>query len=111
MYGKEDTADALIEKLSADKDTIMRCGGIYTIAEAYTPLPWRIVAPGVRWVSRIVQLLSESYSPHVRYGGSLALGISCAGTGSSDGIELLEPMTKGNVDSVRQGALAMILIQ
>lgn len=32
-------------------------------------------------VPRIVQLLAESYNPHVRYGATLALGISCAGTG------------------------------
>jgi 26S proteasome regulatory subunit N2 len=32
-------------------------------------------------VPRLVQLLSESYNPHVRYGATLALGISCAGTG------------------------------
>jgi 26S proteasome regulatory subunit N2 len=58
--------------------------------------------------------LSESYNPHVRYGATLALGISCAGTGSMDAIELLEPMTRDPVDFVRQGALislAMILIQ
>lgn len=33
-------------------------------------------------VPRVVQLLSESYNPHVRHGATLALGISCAGTGS-----------------------------
>ena len=32
-------------------------------------------------VPRVVQLLSESYNPNVRYGSALALGISCAGTG------------------------------
>jgi 26S proteasome regulatory subunit N2 len=32
-------------------------------------------------VPRIVQLLSESYNPHVRYGSAMALGLSCAGTG------------------------------
>lgn len=32
-------------------------------------------------VPRVVQLLSESYNPHVRHGATLALGISCAGTG------------------------------
>jgi 26S proteasome regulatory subunit N2 len=32
-------------------------------------------------VPRVVQLLSESYNPHVRYGSAMALGISCAGTG------------------------------
>jgi 26S proteasome regulatory subunit N2 len=44
----------------------------------------------------------------------MALGISCAGTGLRDAIDLLEPMLKDPVDFVRQGsmiALAMILIQ
>lgn len=65
-------------------------------------------------VPRIVQLLSESYNPNVRYGAAIALGIACAGTGLEEAIELLEPMTKDTVDYVKQGsciALAMILIQ
>ena len=65
-------------------------------------------------VPRIVQLLSESYNPHVRYGATLALGIACAGTAEPEALELLEPMTKDTVDFVRQGALiatAMILVQ
>lgn len=65
-------------------------------------------------VPRVVQLLAESYNPHVRHGATLALGISCAGTGLQAAIDLLEPMTKDPVDFVRQGAymaLAMILIQ
>ncbi|KAG0099850.1 proteasome regulatory particle base subunit [Podila epicladia] len=142
MYGKENAADALIEKLSSDKDPILRYGGMYTIAMAYcgtgnnkairrllhvavsdvnddvrraavTSLGF-ILFRSYKQVPRIVQLLSESYNPHVRYGACLALGISCAGTGSLDAIELLEPMTKDNVDFVRQGAfiaLAMILMQ
>lgn len=142
MYGKEDAADVLIERLSADKDPILRYGGMYTIAMAYagtgsnkairrllhvavsdvnddvrraavTALGF-IMFRSHKQVPRIVQLLSESYNPHVRYGACLALGISCAGTGSLDAIELLEPMTKDNVDFVRQGAfiaLAMVLMQ
>ncbi|KAG0327315.1 proteasome regulatory particle base subunit [Dissophora globulifera] len=142
MYGKEDAADALIEQLAADKDPIMRYGGMYTIAMAYcgtgsnkairrllhvavsdvnddvrraavTALGF-ILFRSYKQVPRIVQLLSESYNPHVRYGACLALGISCAGTGSLEAIELLEPMAKDNVDFVRQGAfiaLAMILMQ
>ena len=44
-------------------------------------------------VPRIVQLLSESYNPHVRCGATLALGIACAGTGSQEAVDLLLPMT------------------
>ena len=59
-------------------------------------------------------MLSESYNPHVRYGAALAVGISCAGSGLSDAISLLEPLTSDVVDFVRQGALiamAMVMIQ
>ncbi|KAI8369483.1 armadillo-type protein [Radiomyces spectabilis] len=142
MYGKEEQADGLIDQLLDDKDLILRYGGIYTIAMAYsgtgnnkairrllhvavsdvsddvrraavTALGF-ILLRNPKQVPRIVQLLSESYNPHVRYGATLALGISCAGTGDLDALELLEPMTKDPVDFVRQGAFisqAMILIQ
>jgi 26S proteasome regulatory subunit N2 len=63
---------------------------------------------------KIVSLLAESFNPHVRYGATLAVGISCAGSGLKEAISLLEPMAKDPVDFVRQGAmiaLAMIVIQ
>merc|ERR1712179_633602 len=62
----------------------------------------------------VVQLLSESYNPHVRYGAAMALGFACAGTGSKEAIALIEPMTNDPVNYVRQGALiasALILVQ
>jgi len=65
-------------------------------------------------VPRMVELLSESYNPHVRYGAAMALGISCAGTGLDEAIDLLEPMIKDPTDFVRQGALialSMIMVQ
>ena len=41
-------------------------------------------------VPYIVQLLSESYNPHVHRGGTtLALGIACAGTSLQDAVEIL----------------------
>jgi 26S proteasome regulatory subunit N2 len=65
-------------------------------------------------VPRVVQLLAESYNPHVRYGATMALAFSCAGSGSPEALELIEPMIKDPVDYVRQGALiamAMVLMQ
>lgn len=47
-------------------------------------------------------------------GATLALGLSCAGTGLQDAVEILEPMIKDPVDFVRQGALialGMVLVQ
>ncbi|KZO96227.1 putative RPN2-26S proteasome regulatory subunit [Calocera viscosa TUFC12733] len=141
-YGKQGTADEVIDLLIKEKDPILRYGGVYTIALAYagtsdnnavrrvlhlavsdtsddvrraavTSLAFLLFKNPTQ-VPRVVQLLSESYNPHVRYGATLALGISCAGTGLQDAVELLEPMTKDPVDFVRQGAmisLAMILVQ
>ncbi|CDS00444.1 hypothetical protein [Sporisorium scitamineum] len=142
FYGKEEKAEAMIGTLLADKDAILRYGGVYTIALAYAGtannkairrllhIAVSDVSDDVRraavtslgfllfrnptQVPRIVQLLSESYNPHVRYGSTLALGIACAGTGLDEAVDLLEPMTKDPVDFVRQGAciaLAMIFIQ
>lgn len=129
-YGKQEEAEDLIETLCADKvsvvgfavsppipmligiplqDAIIRYGGIYAVALAYTGtgnnkairrllhVAVSDVDDDVRraavtalgfilfrqptQVPRIVQLLSESYNPHVRCGATLALGLSCAGTG------------------------------
>ncbi len=49
-----------------------------------------------------MQLLSESYNPHVRYGAAMALGIACAGTGNKDALALIEPMKNDPVNYVRQ---------
>ncbi|PUU77052.1 armadillo-type protein [Tuber borchii] len=142
MFGKQEAADDLINTLLDDPDPTLRYGGIMTIAMAYCGtgsnkairqllhVAVSDVNDDVRRVSvmslgfilfrkpnavpRMVELLSESYNPHVRYGASLALGISCAGTGLDEAIDLLEPMIKDPTDFVRQGALismAMILVQ
>lgn len=142
QYGRESAADGIIDILMADKDAILRYGGIYTVALAYagtgnnraiSRLLHVAVSDGSDDVRRaavmslgfllcrnpeqvpaIVQLLSESYNPHVRYGSALALGVACAGTGLDAAVDLLEPMTKDTVDFVRQAAclaLAMIFVQ
>ncbi|KAK9477850.1 armadillo-type protein [Lipomyces japonicus] len=141
-YGREEAADALIDQLLGEQDPILRYGGIFTIALAYcgtgnnTAIKKLLhvavsdVNDDVRRaavmslgfilfrnptaVPRMVELLSESYNPHVRYGAAFALGISCAGTGLSEAVDLLEPMLKDPTDFVRQGALislAMIFVQ
>ncbi|KAJ1911312.1 proteasome regulatory particle base subunit, partial [Tieghemiomyces parasiticus] len=142
MYDRRDEADDLIESLADDKDPILRYGAMYMVALAYcgtgsnkaikrllhvavsdvsddvrraavTALGF-ILFRSSEQVPRMVQLLAESYNPHVRYGATLALGIACAGTGSKDAIAMLEPMTNDTMDHVRQGALialAMVQIQ
>ncbi|XP_078175517.1 26S proteasome non-ATPase regulatory subunit 1 homolog B-like [Carex rostrata] len=142
VYGREEDADTLIEQMTRDQDPILRYGGMYALGLAYRGtannkaihqlLHFAVsdVSDDVRRTAvlalgfvlysepeqtpRIVSLLSESYNPHVRYGAAMAVGISCAGTGLSEAISLLEPLTSDVVDFVRQGALiamAMVMIQ
>lgn len=142
MYGRQEGADVLIEGLLNDPDPSIRYGGIMTVALAYCGtgsnkairkllhVAVSDVSDDVRRIAvmslgfilfrkpgsvpRMVELLSESYNPHVRYGSAMALGISCAGTGLDEAIDLLEPMMKDPTDFVRQGALislAMIMVQ
>lgn len=49
----------------------------------------------------MMNLLKFSYSPDVRYGVALAIGLSCAGTGLKEAIEILESMLKDNERFVR----------
>jgi 26S proteasome regulatory subunit N2 len=142
MYARQEAADELINGLLEDPDPTLRYGGIMTLALAYCGtgsnkavrkllhVAVSDVSDDVRRVAvmslgfvlfrkpgsvpRMVELLAESYNPHVRYGATMALGIACAGTGLDEAIDLLEPMMKDSVDFVRQGALialAMILVQ
>lgn len=142
MYGRQEGADVMIEGLLNDPDPTLRYGGVLTIAMAYCGTGSnkairkllhtavsdvnddvrRIAVMSLGFilfrkpgsVPRMVELLSESYNPHVRYGSAMALGISCAGTGLDEAIDLLEPMMKDPTDFVRQGALislAMIMVQ
>ncbi|KAK6533789.1 proteasome regulatory particle base subunit [Orbilia ellipsospora] len=141
-YSKQEAADELIDNLLADMDPILRYGGILTIALAYCGtgsnnairkvlhVAVSDVNDDVRRVAvfslgfilfrkyesvpRMVELLAESYNPHVRYGSALALGIACAGTGLDEALDLLQPMIKDTVEFVKQGALisiGMILAQ
>merc|ERR1719420_626988 len=142
MYGRLEEADPLITSLTRDKDAILRRSGMYTIAMAYCGTGnnsairkllhvavsdvnddvRRAAVMGLGFLlfkqpdhcPGVVQLLSESYNPHVRYGAAMALGIACAGTGNKEALGLIEPMKNDPTNYVRQGALiasAMILVQ
>ncbi|EAX82388.1 Proteasome/cyclosome repeat family protein, partial [Trichomonas vaginalis G3] len=65
-------------------------------------------------VPSMINLLAQSYHAHVRAGAALAIGISCAGTGNSEAIEVLKPLLNDNEDAVTQNAMiamAMVLMQ
>ena len=142
MYGREDESDALTTQLIHDKDPILRYSAMYTIAFAYAGsgsnaalrkllhVAVSDVADDVRRAAvtaigfvlaatpaqcpKVVKLLAESYNPHVRYGATIAVGISCAATGLKEALELIEPMLSDPIDYVRQGALlaaSMVLMQ
>merc|ERR1712168_24916 len=142
MYGRLEEADPLIESLTRDKDAILRRSGMYTIAMAYcgtgnNSAIRKLLHVAVSDVNDdvrraavmslgfllfkqpdhcpgVVQLLSESYNPHVRYGAAMALGIACSGTGNKEALGLIEPMKNDPTNYVRQGALiasAMVLVQ
>jgi 26S proteasome regulatory subunit N2 len=142
VYGKEESADVIIEQLLRDRDSIIRYGGVYAVGLAYIGtsdnnaikkllhVAVSDVSDDVRRASvaclgmvcfrnpetvpKLVNLLAESFNPHLRYGACMAVGIACAGTVGKEAIELLFPMIEDEVDFVRQGALvglALVLQQ
>ena len=142
MYGRQQAAQTHIEELCVDKDALIRYGGMYMCGLAYAGTnnnkairrllhcAASDVSDDVRRAAvtcigflmfrepkqcpKVVQLLSESFNPHVRYGAAMALGIACAGSGLQEAIEILQVLTIDSVDFVRQGAfiaLGMVLMQ
>lgn len=142
MLGRQEEADTMIEQLTGDKDPVIRYGGAFAVALAYcgtgsTQATRKLLHIAVTDVSDdvrraaltglgfilfkqphqcppLVQLLMDSFNPHVRYGAAMALGIACAGTALSSAIDLLEPLTRDPVDFVRQGAmiaLGLVLVE
>merc|ERR1719424_286495 len=117
MYGCEEEAEPMIEELAGEQDHILRYGAMFATGLAYAgtcnnDAIQRLLHVAVSDVSedvrraavlnlgfvmsnkpeqvpRTVNLLAESYSPHVRYGSVMAVGFACAGTGSKKAIELL----------------------
>lgn len=142
MYGRQEQADGHIAELVESKDHILRMAAVHMIATAYVGtgenrivkqllhIAVSDVSDDVRrcavtslgfvlcripeQLPSTVNLLSESFNPHVRYGTCLALGIAFAATGNAQALSLLEPLYKDSVAFVRQGsmiALGMIMMQ
>jgi len=138
----EEDADAIVEDALGDGDALIRYGGCQIIGSAYVGtgnndairkllhVAVSDVSDDVRRCAvmsigfvltnnpeqcvRVVQLLSESYNSHARYGAAMAVGIACAGTGNVNAAKLLEPMRRDKVDFVQQGAAiasALVLVQ
>jgi len=142
FYNLQEQAEYAIQQLITDKLDTIRYGGCYTIGLAYAAtantsaiskllhLAVSDVSNDVRraavtnigfvlcnkpeQVPKVVQLLSNSYNEHVRYGAAAALGIACAGTGNAAALKILKVLAKDKVDYVRQSsliALGMLLMQ
>jgi 26S proteasome regulatory subunit N2 len=142
MYGREEASETLIQILLQSRIALMRESAAWVTALAYVGtasnaalqrllhLAVSDVNPDVRraavigvgfvlsraWkeVPSMVDLLAKSYHPHVRAGAALALGISCAGTGYTEAIAVLEPLLEDLEDFVKQSAMismAMVLQQ
>ena len=138
VYGKEESADVLIEQLSIDRDPIIRYGAMFAIAMAYCGTADNgsvrkllhvavsdvnddvrraaimslgfVMFRSPESVPKLVALLAESFNPHVRYGACMAVGIACAGSCLKDAIDLLTPMLEDTTDFVRQGALMSLAL-
>ena len=54
---------------------------------------------------KVLELLSESYNAHVRFGATMAIGISCAGSGKVKPYKVIEPLFLDPNYLVRQAAL------
>ena len=138
VYGKEESADTLIEQMARDRDPIVRYGAMYAIAMGYCGtadnesirkllhVAVSDVSDDVRRaavtclgfllfrtpevVPKLVALLAESFNPHVRVGACMAVGIACAGTACKEALDLLTPMLEDQMDFVRQGALIALAL-
>jgi 26S proteasome regulatory subunit N2 len=121
MYAKEDNADVLIDQMVRSKDSIMRYGAMFAIGVAYAGTSnnsavQKLLHYAVSDVSdevkraaltnigfllfrkpekipELVKQLAESYNPHLRYGAAMAVGVGCAGTGLTEALKLLAPLT------------------
>jgi 26S proteasome regulatory subunit N2 len=139
MYGREDESETIVQALLTSRTPLLRQSAAWVIALAYVgtasnaalqrllhlgvsdvnPDVRRAAVTGIGFVlSRspkevpgMVDLLAKSYHPHVRAGAALALGITCAGTGMSEAIAILEPLLEDLEEFVKQAAMiAMALV-
>jgi len=132
-YGREESAEGLIDTMSTESDASIRYGAQYAVALAYCGTGdnralRRLLNAAVADVNNDVRraavlclgfvlfrrpesvpsttaLLAESCHAHVRYGAAMALGIGCVGTGLPAAVRMLERLSGDSVDFVRQGAL------
>eukprot|EP01055_Gregarina_sp_Pseudo9_P002936 Gregarina_sp_Pseudo_9__2935@NODE_314_length_3190_cov_19_874326_g295_i0_p1_GENE_NODE_314_length_3190_cov_19_874326_g295_i0NODE_314_length_3190_cov_19_874326_g295_i0_p1_ORF_typecomplete_len990_score227_99PC_rep/PF01851_22/1_4e04PC_rep/PF01851_22/1_5e04PC_rep/PF01851_22/0_00021PC_rep/PF01851_22/0_0005PC_rep/PF01851_22/6e08PC_rep/PF01851_22/5_5e06PC_rep/PF01851_22/0_0013PC_rep/PF01851_22/7_2e02HEAT_2/PF13646_6/1_4e02HEAT_2/PF13646_6/4_1e05HEAT_2/PF13646_6/9_2e10HEAT_2/PF13646_6/2_1e05HEAT_2/PF13646_ len=132
LFRCEEEAAQTIQKMLGDADPLLRYGGCFALGLAYcgtareTALRTllhvavsdssddvrRAAVLSISYVfcnvpdqtPRVLRLLADSFNSHVRFAATLAIGISCAGTGSPEALAALVPATKDSADVVRQAA-------
>lgn len=140
--GREDDALPLSEELLESADPWVRLGGCFVLGLAYagtenTKIIEKLLSTTVKDTSDdvrryaaamigfltfkdpdlcldLVRILIDSYNPHVRYGVTMALAVSAAGTGNAAVIDVLWDLKDDLVDYVRQGAciaLGLVMVQ
>lgn len=142
MYGLQDESESLVQQLLSSRIPLLRESAAWVTSLAYVGTASNVALQrllhiavsdvnsdvrraaiiGIGFVlSRqpkrvpgMIDLLSKSYNPSVRNGAALAIGISCAGTGMENAIEILKPLLSDMDKFVRQSAMismAMVLQQ
>ena len=83
----------LLHYAVTDNDNAVRRAAVINIGFVLFKKYWQ--------VPKMMNLLKFSYNTHVRYGVAIAVGLSCAGTGLPEAIEILEPLLKDDENFVR----------
>ncbi|KAH0787567.1 Proteasome/cyclosome repeat family protein [Histomonas meleagridis] len=142
MYGLQDSSEALVQQLLSSRIPLLRESAAWVTSLAYVGTSSNIalqrllhlavsdvnsdvrrasiigigfvLSKNPKRVPEMIDLLAKSYNPSVRNGAALALGISCAGTGMKEAINILKPLLTDLDKFVRQSAIiamAMVLQQ
>ena len=140
VYGLQEEAEVIICSLLSSRKPVLREGGAWAISLAYVGTNSNnaierllhlavsdvngdvrraavigvgfVLSKSPKNVPEMVGLLTKSYHPSVRSGSALAIGITCAGTGMLEAIELIKPLLEDKEKTVRQSAMigmAMVL--
>ncbi|KAM0682424.1 proteasome regulatory particle base subunit [Mitosporidium daphniae] len=100
------SGDATSESISRLLNAIGSDQNVEVRRSAAIALGFGLLGSPSRLLALTDRLLANSFSPHVRYGVCIALGIALANTGNSLAVRILTGLaTKDPIDFVRQGAI------
>ena len=142
MYGLQDASEGLVHELLSSRIPLLRESAAWVTSLAYVGTASNValqrllhiavsdvnsdvrraaiigigfvLSKSPKRVPEMIDLLARSYNPSVRNGAALALGVSCAGTGMKEAVDILKPLLTDLDKFVRQSAvisMAMVLQQ